>query len=424
MPEQLSVEKPVVLVYAEPLLARSMTFIRSQAETLTSFCPLYISPHYLMDGLPLPRERVVVMHRGDGRFSRLADIPFKTLGVAPIFIRRLKRLRPALLHAHFGPMGLRAMPLARRLRIPLLVTFHGYDATTPDECARRSQHYAHRTYVKRRKELELGASVLIAVSNFVRSQLVRQGYAEEKVEVHYIGVDTEVFRPQPEVEREPIVLFTGRLEEVKGCEYLISAMAKVQAAIPHAGLVIIGDGSLRSQLERRAKESLRSCHFLGYQSPEVVKHWMNRARVFAAPSVRTPSGSEEGCPTVLMEAQAMALPVVSNLTGGVPEAVSNGETGFLSPERDVESLARNLQTLLADEALSAQMGRAGRNRVCARFDLRAQTRKLEELYMRALAGELGQPTWDRLRGRQPEGQSNSTPEARKPSISLSRSGQP
>src|SRR5207253_2191228 len=73
MSDSAATEKPAILIYAEPLLARSMTFIRTQAEALTSFSPHYISPHYLQEGLPLPKERVVVMRRGQGRFSRLTE---------------------------------------------------------------------------------------------------------------------------------------------------------------------------------------------------------------------------------------------------------------------------------------------------------------------------------------------------------------
>src|SRR6202035_1197061 len=82
MPNSAS-EKTKVLIYAEPLLARSMTFIRTQAESLTRFSPYYVSPHYLRDGLPLPKERVLVMRRGEGSFSRLTEVPFKMFGLAP-----------------------------------------------------------------------------------------------------------------------------------------------------------------------------------------------------------------------------------------------------------------------------------------------------------------------------------------------------
>jgi colanic acid/amylovoran biosynthesis glycosyltransferase len=381
MCEQSIGVRPVVLIYAEPLLSPSMTFIRTQAEALTTFCPYYISPH--RGGLPLPEERVVVMRRGQGPWSRLTEIPFKTMGIAPFYVRRLKALQPVLLHAHFGPSGLRALPLARALKIPMIVTFQGYDATVYDEFAR---HYSHRVYVRKRKVLEANAALLIAVSNFIRDELIRQGFAAEKIVTHYLGVDTNWFCPDPGVQREPLVLFTGRLVEKKGCEYLIRAMARVQSSSSKAELVIIGDGPLRADLERLASQCLRRYRFLGFQPPEVVKHWMNRARVFGAPSLRAHDGDAEGYPNAFSEAQAMGLPVVSFNADGVREAVSHGQTGFLAPERNAEALAHYLQLLLEDQNLCARMSAAARQYVCRDFNLKNQSSRLEEIYRRVLAG--------------------------------------
>jgi len=384
MPDSNAVAPTAVLIYAEPLLARSMTFIRTQAESLRSFTPYYISPGYQQNGLSLPQDRVVVMYKRPGPLSRVAGIPFKMAGVAPFFLRRLRKLRPALLHAHFAPMGLRALPLARSLGIPLIVTFQGYDATVFDNVAVSSKHYSHRNYVRRRKTLEQGAAMLIAVSNFIRDEMISQGFASDRIVVHYVGVDTEFFCPDPAIEREAMVLFVGRLTEKKGCEYLIRAMSQVQAALPGAELVIIGDGELRAELEHLAAQSLRRYRFLGFQPPDLVKRWMNRARVFGAPSIRARSGDAEGYPNVFAEAQAMGLPVVSFASEGVMEAVAHGETGLLAPTREVEALAYNLHTLLADPSLCARMGAGARSRVCKQFNLAVQTRKLESLYLQVL----------------------------------------
>jgi colanic acid/amylovoran biosynthesis glycosyltransferase len=373
-------ERPVVLVYAEPLLAPSMTFVRSQAEALTSFLPYYISPRYLRNGLPLPAERVIVMHSARSGSSRLGEVAFKLFGFAPLFVRRLRKLNPVLLHAQFGPMGLRALPLAHRLGIPLVVSFQGYDATVTDDHIKKSEYYSARAYLRRRKVLECGASLLIAVSNFIRDSLLRQGFAGEKIVVHYCGVDTKLFRPDAGVKREPVVLYTGRLAEKKGCKYLIRAMAQVQEEYPGWELVVIGDGELRTSLEALAREKLRRYRFLGTQPPDVVRHWMNRAQVFCAPSVVSQCGDAEGLPNVLMEAQSMGLPVVSTAAGGMLEAVAQGKTGLLVREQDDQELAEALLHLLRNEPLRRQMGDAGRERMCAEFNLEIQTRKLEILY--------------------------------------------
>src|SRR5581483_10078471 len=114
-------------------------------------------------------------------------------------------------------------------------------------------------------------------------------------------------------------------------------------------------------------------HFIGFQSPEEVRGWMNRASVLAAPSVKTPSGAEEGCGLVILEAQAMGLPVVGFSSGGIPETVCHEKTGFLSREKDWTSLANNILLLLQDESLWQRMSEAARERTDKLFSLYSQT---------------------------------------------------
>ena len=134
--------------------------------------------------------------------------------------------------------------------------------------------------------------MFLAVSDFIRGKLLEQNVAPEKVIVHYIGVDTRFFSPAG-VEAEPIVLFVGRLSERKGPSYLIQAMAEVQKEFPQVELVLIGDGPLRKSLEQQAKSSLKKYRFLGAQSPETIREWMDRASVFSASSVKIDSGEKK-----------------------------------------------------------------------------------------------------------------------------------
>jgi len=87
---------------------------------------------------------------------------------------------------------------------------------------------------------------------------------------HYYGVDTQLFQPEPDIAREPVVLFVGRLVEKKGCEYLIKAMAQIQASQPEVKLVIVGDGELRVELEAIAAQQLRNYSFLGLQPSAAI----------------------------------------------------------------------------------------------------------------------------------------------------------
>lgn len=377
-------KKENILIYADPLLPPSETFILAQGEALKNFTPYYIGPKSLGHlGLKMPEDRTLAINGMQGHIGRIREAPFRYFGYAPIYFRRVRRLKPVLLHAHFGPGGLRALSLAEWLGIPLITTFHGFDATITDSFAAKAKYW-FRDYVCRRDVLRQKGRFFIAVSQFVRDKILTQGFPEEKVIVHYTGVDTEFFCPDPMVKREPIVLFTGNLIGLKGCEYLIRAVERVQARVPEIELIVIGDGPERDRLEALAREKLKQYRFLGRQPREVVRQWMNRAKVFSVPSVRVESGAEEGFGMAFAEAQAMKLPVVSFVSGGVPEAVADGETAYLAPERDAETLAFHLLKLLHDEALRARMGEAARSRICAQFNLWVQTQRLEGLYREVL----------------------------------------
>lgn len=377
-------EKPTIAIYRDRLLPVSETFVLAQAESLRRFVPYYLGSR-MVQGLSLPAQRTLVVNRG-GVAGKVSEVSHQLWGWEPVFARRTQSLNPALIHAHFGPDGVRILPLARALKVPLLVTFHGYDATIKDKYAQRS-FYSHRVYVRRREVLKREARLFIAVSEFIRNKLLEQGFPPSKVVVHHIGVNAETFQPDSSITGEPVVLFIGRLVEKKGCEYLIRAMSRVQAMKPEVELVVIGDGTLRPNLERLAKQKLRRYRFLGTQPAESVRAWMNRARVFSVPSITAETGDSEGLPMVFCEAQAMELPVVTFATAGNPEAVAHGETGFLAAERDWLGLAEHLLLLLSDENLRQKFGAAGRKRVRAMFDLQKQTDTLEEIYKQVLAGD-------------------------------------
>lgn len=368
------------------MLPASETFIKEQAESLQSFRPVYIGIRRVK-GLELPDERTYIINKGQATGS-VEEVCFKTLGFAPSLRRQVKHLNPCLIHAHFGVCGALALPLLRSLDVPLLVTFHGLDATMTDEYARKDS-ISTNIYLQRREKLKQKTHLFIAVSEFIKSKLVDKGFAADKIIVHYTGINRDNFLPDPKVSRKPIVLFVGRLTEKKGCEYLIKAMAKVQAAIDDVELVVIGDGLLRDSLEQQAESTLKHYRFLGVQPSSVVRSWMNQARVFCVPSVRSRTGDTEGFGMVFAEAQSMGLPVVSFASGGIPEAVAHGQTGFLAAEKDWLALGEHILHLLQDSTVWQDFSLQGQTRVAEKFDLAKQNPGLEDIYYRQL--NLAQP---------------------------------
>ena len=370
---------PTVAIFAEPLLARSMRFVQTQCDALTRFEPMYVGAKRIPGGLTLPAGRVVTIRRNSRSFTRFKEIPFKVFGKAPLFFRRVSEFHPVLVHAHFGPAARSAVPLARWLRVPLIATFHGSDVTTEEK-----KTYLDWRYSLDRAKLRNGGQFFLAVSQFIHRKLLDQGFPEDRLLVHYIGVDRKFYSPDPSISRENIVLFAARLEEVKGCAILIRAMEMLQSQFPETELVILGDGSQKKELQRQASRNLRRCRFLGLQPPEAVRDWMNRARIFCLPGVRAKCGDEEGFGLVVVEAQAMGLPVIASRVGGLPEAIEHGKTGFLTEPGSVEQLVLHLRKLLSDQPLWTKFSLAGPPHVRKKFDLQTQTGALERIYTEVL----------------------------------------
>jgi colanic acid/amylovoran biosynthesis glycosyltransferase len=370
-------KKYSIILFNSHLLPPSQTFIRSLGEELKQFVPYYMGCRWV-NGLELPVERVCVINSGNTGQS-INETLFKILGISPKLHKAIQNINPDLIHAQFGLSGALVLPLARSLKIPLIVHFRGADATVSEAYARYSS-LNHWVYFRRREALKREARLFITVSKFIKDKILEQGFPEDRIVTHYHGVDVNKFKPVPEVVRKPIVLFVGRLTEKKGCEYLIEAMVRVQEQRPDVELILIGDGPLKASLEVLAAQKLKRFQFLGVQPSSIVKSWMNCASLLVAPSVTALQGDSEGLPNVVLEAQAMGLPVVSTTHAGIPEAVIHGETGFLAAERDAQSLANFSLLLLQDFELWQRFSLKGQQHMYHNFNREIQTQALEKMY--------------------------------------------
>jgi colanic acid/amylovoran biosynthesis glycosyltransferase len=363
--------KPIALIYRFKLLPFSETFIQNQAESLKGFEARYLGLRSI-PGIQTNRDRTTIINSSHSIADRLREQRFKLFGKTSKI-----KFKPDLIHAHFANDGAIVLPFAKRLDLPLIVTCHGFDILNQIQ---ERKTLSERLYEKRLPQLQKQAKYFIAVSDFLKGEMLKRGYPEEKIIRHYIGIDRTKFQPEPCTQREPIVLFTGRLAETKGCAYLIHAMVEIQRIMPEVKLVVIGDGEIRSQLEIMAKNNLRNYEFLGVQPSEVVKFWMAKSRIFCVPSIVGSCGDVETFGMVFAEAQAMGLPVVSFATGGIPEAVAHGKTGLLAPTGDRNALTQHLLTLLKNTELWEQFSHQGINNIRQNFDLATQTQHLETIY--------------------------------------------
>jgi glycosyltransferase involved in cell wall biosynthesis len=295
--------------------------------------------------------------------------------------------RPRLLHAHFGRGGALALPIAQALGIPLVVTFHGGDAT-------KEAHYrprlVPRIYARRLAALQRDAALFVCVSEFVRDRLLARGFPPDKIEIIYQGVDEggdiDIAQPaDPEGAADPYILFVGRFVEKKGVSHLIEAMRLLESRGSVARLVLIGDGPLGQALRDQAR-GLQRVAFLGWLPHAEVRRRMRGALALCVPSVTARGGDAEGLPTVIFEAMAEGAPVVGSRHAGIAEAVEHGRTGLIVPEGDTPALADALERMTRCPALRRRLGTAARAVAAERFSAINQSRRLESALLR-VAGE-------------------------------------
>ena len=343
-----------VCVWREDLLPGSETFILNQARSFRRWSALLSGVRRFPSGLHVVPDFTI-----QGQRTLLHRVDRQVYWRSRTSVRLHHHLRSTLLvHAHFGPDGTRIARAARLARRPLVVTFHGYDATMP-----LTELTVNYSALFRR------ATRLLAVSEFIRTKLLEAGAPEERITVAPIGIPV---RPDsPRADPGGHLLFVGRLIAQKGCGDLLEALSGMTDPPP---LVVIGDGPLRAKLERHA-ESLRvKASFVGEREPEYVARAMARSIALCVPS------RNEGLGMVYLEAAAARCPVVSYASGGISEAVADGETGLLAPEGNVRVLAEYLNRVISDTDLARRLGAAGRHRVEAEFDIRKRAAQLEELY--------------------------------------------
>ena len=361
-----------IVVFRRTILPWSETFVASQQLALTRFHPVFVGYAPDAKGARLVEGHPTVLLSAHHVAPPLGKALLKYLGIVPGAWREaIAATQPALVHAYFGSGAIPAGHLARRLGVPLVVSYLGMDITvTP-----RSQ-----AEVRRRRRAFAMADRVLCVSEFLARKLREAGCPPEKIQVHYTGVDVTKFVPSGEPPVPDQVLFVGRLAAKKGVIHLLRAMVTVQRTVPHAECVIAGDGPLRGELEGAAAALGVRARFLGVQTPAQVNALMQRATVLCGPSVVDARGNAEGLPFTFLEAQACGCPVVVSTSGGTAEGVADGETGYCVAPGDEGALADRLLRILTDPARRAQMSQAARAHMERAFNLRTQTAVLEGIY--------------------------------------------
>jgi glycosyltransferase involved in cell wall biosynthesis len=307
---------------------------------------------------------------------------------SPAFDARFRERRFDLVHAHFGLGAVYALPFARRHRLPLVVTFHGYDVpllSSPRRWLPQHLRYAIRGPQVLR-EMALGLCASTELYDLLRALEVPAA----RLRVHRLGIDLARFVPG---ERRPDrfeVVMIGRFVEKKGFEYGLRAFAAAARSVPEMQLTVAGDGPMGPQLRAIAQEEgvADRVDFTGPVPPERVASLLATAHALLAPSVVDRHGNRESGLIVVKEASASGAVPIGSRHGGIPEIIDDDVTGYLVAERDIESLGERLRRLARDATLRDTMALAGRAKMEREYDNRARVAELETIYdeVRARAG--------------------------------------
>jgi glycosyltransferase involved in cell wall biosynthesis len=225
------------------------------------------------------------------------------------------------------------------------------------------------------------AKRVIAISHAIAADVRERGVRAERVRVVYNGIP-----PAPEVDRERVraelgleagtkaIVSVARLHPVKGLDHLLEAAASLDRSLPAWQLYLIGDGPLREELERQARELklTKKVRFLG--------HVEGARRLLPGFDLYVSASLMEGLGLSVMEAMAARLPVVATAVGGVKELVEDGRSGLLVPPGDASALADAIGRALADPPGSDQMAHAAQARYQQHFTVQQFARQTEGVY--------------------------------------------
>lgn len=264
-------------------------------------------------------------------------------------------------------------------------------AGVPARVISRRVDFSVRPNPFRKLKYQWGVDRIVAISEGVRDVLIKDGLDPGRIEVIRSGIDPRPFDPDypPSEPRKefgipdpsPVIGCVAHLADHKGHRYLVEAAVRVAAEIPDVRFLLVGEGELRPKIELQIKE-------LNLERHVILTGFRNDVpRLLAAMDIVVMASHLEGLGTSLLDAMAMARPVVATRVGGIPEIVMDGITGRLVPPRDPAALAGALIDLIRRPAERTEMGRAGRERMLSSFSAEAMVAATESLYLKILTAK-------------------------------------
>lgn len=307
----------------------------------------------------------------------------------PYFDDQLRRIRPDLVHSHFGNNGWTVFPAVRRQGLPHVVTFYGQDVSRLPRAGTK--------WLERYRHLFADPGTRFLCEGSAMADTVHQlGCPRDKIIVHHLGVDVGNIRFEPRrwTPGEPLkVLIAACFREKKGIPYALDALAKLRKDLP-LQITLIGDAEAsragreekQRVLERIERHKLGPVtRLLGFQPYSALWQEACRHHLFVAPSVTAADGDTEGgAPISVIEMAASGMAIVSSFHCDIPDVIRHGQTGWLAAERSVDAIHNALRRWVDAPGEWHRMLSAGREHIERHYDAAAQGLRLAEIYRAGL----------------------------------------
>lgn len=310
----------------------------------------------------------------------------------PVYWRRynkwackvLKRERPTHLHVHFGHTAVRMLPLIKKMKLPLVVTYYGVDGSSLVRQPKWQKGY---------REMFRYVSRIIVLSEVVKQRLHALGCPPDKIVVWNIPIKLETYQYRQRVPGGKIKFITAaRFVEKKGYPFLLAAFEKVKEQYAHCTLMIIGYGSEKGKIDELvAKHQVEDSVSVNdtKMQPDFVQYYYKNlceSDIFVLPSTTAKTGDDEGGPSLtLVAAQASGLPVICTPFPGSEVSVFDQETGIISEPDNADALAENMMELIRHPERWNELGRAASQYVHYYFSEELQAKRLIDIYLETKA---------------------------------------
>jgi colanic acid/amylovoran biosynthesis glycosyltransferase len=281
-----------------------------------------------------------------------------------------------LMHIYFGHTGVHLLPFIKGWAKPCVVSFHGADVMPREH---------QPEYDGQLRELLRVTPLVLARSLSLARRLEELGCPPEKIRLNRTGIPLADYpfqqRRAPEDGRWQFVQ-ACRLIPKKGIATALKAFAGFHRQYPNSRFTLAGEGPMKREIEDLARDLgiAAAVELRGFLAQADLARLYADAHFFVHPSEITADLNQEGVPNSMLEAMATGLPILATLHGGIPEAVDNGRTGLLVPERDDAGLLRAMLDLAANPGRAFSMGQAASESVRIEFEQARQIEKLESYY--------------------------------------------